>query len=270
VLDELARHAPDVLEAAERAFTLAKRLEGAGREQIELTEDVFGAAPDISIDYALLEKSSSVAVVPCDLGWSDVGNWDAMGTLHAPDTQGNTVSGRAMLHDAMGCHVESQERLAALVGVRDLVVVDTPDALLVADRRRAQDVKHIVARLKAEGGELYKLHKTVHRPWGTYTVLEDKPVYKIKCVVVHPGRSLSLQLHHHRSEHWVVVEGVAKVTNGDRELTLLPSQSTYIPAETQHRLENIGVVDLVLIEVQTGTYLGEDDIVRFEDRYGRV
>jgi mannose-1-phosphate guanylyltransferase len=270
ILREFTLHAPDLLAAAQAASLAGRRSEGVDRQQLELGSEEFRTLPDISIDYAILEKSSRVAVVPCDPGWSDVGNWDAMSALHTPDVHGNTVHGTALLHNAVDCHVESPDRVTALVGVRDLIVVDTPDALLVAQRDAAQDVRHIVARLRMDGQQSYLLHRTVHRPWGNYTVLEEQASYKMKRVVVAPGRTLSLQMHHHRSEHWVVVEGAARVTNGEEVFMLFPSQSTYIPAGTRHRLENPGVVDLAIIEVQTGTYLGEDDIVRFEDRYGRV
>ena len=173
------------------------------------------------------------------------------------------------MHEAENCYVQSPERIVGLVGVRDLVVVDTPDAVLVAHRDRVQDVKRITAQLKASGNEAYKIHREVHRPWGTYTVLEEGEHFKIKRIVVKPQRALSLQMHHHRSEHWIVVSGTAKVVNGEQEMLVLTDESTYIPAGTRHRLVNPGVVDLVMIEVQSGSYLGEDDIVRFDDIYGR-
>ena len=270
ILREFAAHAPVLLAAAEAARAGGARSAGNGHHQLELKADLFKAVENISIDYAILEKSAHVAVVACDPGWSDVGNWDAMSALQTPDAAGNTINGRAIMHESTGCHVDSPQRVVALVGVENLIVVDTPDALLVADRSRVQDVKHVVSQLRLEGKEEYRLHRTVHRPWGSYTVLEEQSSYKMKRVVVSPGRQLSLQMHHHRSEHWVVVEGAALVTNGDEEFMLFPSQSTYIPAGTRHRLENRGVIDLAIIEVQTGTYLGEDDIVRFEDRYGRA
>ena len=196
--------------------------------------------------------------------------WSAVSDLTAPDAQGNRLQGQAMLEDAENCFVISPSRLVGLVGVRDLVVIDTPDALLVADRNRSQDVKKIYSKLKAQGHDAHKLHRTVHRPWGTYTVLEEGHHFKIKRIEVKPGHKLSLQMHHHRSEHWIVVSGTAVVVNGEQEIMLRPNESTYIPAGHQHRLVNPGVIDLVMIEVQSGQYLGEDDIVRFSDQYGRA
>jgi len=180
------------------------------------------------------------------------------------------VQGDAMMHNAHNCTIHSNGRLVGAVGVDNLIIIDTRDAILVADKSSAQDVKHIYAQLKANGHEAHKLHRTVHRPWGTYTVLEEGNGFKIKRIEVKPGASLSLQMHHHRSEHWIVVGGMAKVVNGDRELFVNTNESTYIPAGHKHRLENPGLLNLVMIEVQSGNYLGEDDIVRFEDNYGRT
>jgi mannose-1-phosphate guanylyltransferase len=217
-----------------------------------------------------MEKSRNVAVVPCSIGWSDIGSWSAVGDLTKADSNGNRIEGEVQLHDVSNCYIQSNERMVGAVGVSDLIIIDTPDALLVADRSRAQDVKHLYASLKSQGHEAHKLHRTVHRPWGTYTVLEEGRNFKIKRIEVKPGASLSLQMHYHRSEHWVVVSGTAKVVNGDNEIILKPNESTYIPAGHKHRLQNPGVVDVVMIEVQSGEYLGEDDIVRFADTYGRV
>ena len=216
------------------------------------------------------KNPENVAVVPCSIGWSDIGSWSALGDLSEPDAEGNRIEGEALLHDVSNCYIQSNERIVGAVGVNNLIVIDTPDALLVADRNRAQDVKHLYASLKAQGHEAHRLHRTVYRPWGTYTVLEEGPRFKIKRIEVKPGASLSLQMHHHRSEHWIVVSGMAKVVNGDQELFVNTNESTYIPAGHKHRLENPGVVNLVMIEVQSGEYLGEDDIVRFDDKYGRV
>jgi len=221
------------------------------------------------VDYAVMEKATRVAVVPGRFDWSDIGSWQALGDLVPADTAGNRVQGEAVLVDSKDCFVRSEDRLVAALGVQNLLVVDTPDALLVADRSRAQDVKSIVHRLKASGHPSARLHRTVHRPWGTYTVLEEGPRFKIKRIVVKPGASLSLQYHQRRSEHWVVVSGIAKVVNGEHEITIGADQSSYIPAGTAHRLANPGKVDCVMIEVQSGDYLGEDDIVRLEDHYGR-
>jgi mannose-1-phosphate guanylyltransferase len=209
-------------------------------------------------------------VVPCDIGWSDIGSWSALGDLSPPDAGGNRIEGNALLHDVTNCYVQSNKRLIGAVGINNLIIVDTPDALLVADKSRAQDVKKIFAALKLTDHNAHKHHLTVHRPWGTYTVLEEDTSFKLKRIEVKPGGKLSLQMHHHRSEHWIVVSGHALVTNGDKELDLRSNQSTYIPAGHKHRLENTGVETLVMIEVQCGSYLGEDDIVRFQDNYGRV
>jgi mannose-1-phosphate guanylyltransferase / mannose-6-phosphate isomerase len=269
MLAAMERYCPDVYSSTRDCMEKSRFAEGSDVSQLELDSNSFLLAPDISIDYAVMEKSDQVAVVACDIGWSDIGSWSAIGDLEMPDANGNRIQGSALMHDSTDCFVYSNGRMVGLVGVRDLVVIDTPDALLVADRKRAQDVKHIYAGLKAMGHESYKLHRTVHRPWGTYTVLEEGEKFKIKRIEVKPGASLSLQMHHHRSEHWIVVNGTAKVVNGEQNLLLKTNESTYIPAGHLHRLENPGAIDLVMIEVQSGDYLGEDDIVRFQDNYGR-
>ena len=270
VLAEMARQCPAILEATQACLQASTSASGKQFKQIELDATLFADVPDESIDFALMEKSDQVAVVPCDIGWSDIGSWSAIGELTPADRDGNRVQGEAVLHDTQDCIVQGGGRLIATVGVHDLVIVDTPDALLVADRARSQDVKHVFAKLKLQGHEAHKLHRTVHRPWGTYTVLEEGDHFKIKRIVVKPGASLSLQMHHHRSEHWIVVSGTALVINGERELMLRINESTYIPSGHKHRLVNPGLLDLVMIEVQSGEYLGEDDIVRFEDNYGRA
>jgi mannose-1-phosphate guanylyltransferase len=269
MLREMQLHCPDILAATRACLEQSRRVQGKSHTQIELDPETFGRVPDDSIDYAVMEKSKNVAVVPCTIGWSDIGSWNALGELTAANDQGNRIAGEVMLHDVSNCYIQSKQRIVAAIGVDNLVIIDTPDAVLVADRSRVQDVKLLYARLKAQGHETHKLHTTVHRPWGTYTVLEEGPRFKIKRIVVKPAGRLSLQMHHHRSEHWVVVSGMAKVVNGDRELFVNTDESTYIPAGHKHRLENPGVVDLVMIEVQSGEYLGEDDIVRFDDIYGR-
>lgn len=269
MLREMAQHCPAILAATRACIEQASKATGKGFSQIELTPDTFAQVPDDSIDYAVMEKSRNVAVVPCSIGWSDIGSWSAVGDLTAPDCKGNRIEGEVQLHDVNNCYIQSNERMVGAVGVSNLIIVDTPDALLVVDRSRAQDVKHVYASLKAQGHDAHKLHRTVHRPWGTYTVLEEGLNFKIKRIEVKPGASLSLQMHYHRSEHWIVVSGAAKVTNGDQEIFIKANESTYIPAGHKHRLENPGVVDVVMIEVQSGDYLGEDDIVRFQDNYGR-
>ena len=270
MLAEMEKHCPDVLASVKSCLASSSDVKGDGFAQLELNSVDFASAPDISIDYAVMEKTDRAAVVPCNIGWSDIGSWDAIGELSPPDAEGNRVDGTALLHDVTNCYIQSKERMVGAVGLNNLVIIDTPDALLVADRSRAQDVKHVYAKLKAQGHESHKLHRTVHRPWGTYTVLEEGSRFKIKRIEVKPGASLSLQMHHHRSEHWIVVSGMAKVVNGDLDLMIATNESTYIPAGHKHRLENPGVVNLVMIEVQSGEYLGEDDIVRFQDVYGRV
>ena len=217
-----------------------------------------------------MERSSKVATVPCDIGWSDIGSWNAVSELTEPDENGNRFEGEVLSHASRNNYVNSEGRLTALVGVEDLLVIDTPDAVMIAHKDHAQDVKHIVNQLKASSHTVHLLHRTVHRPWGTYTTLENGERFKIKRIVVKPKASLSLQMHHHRSEHWIVVSGMAVVANDQQELMLNTNESTFIRAGHQHRLMNPGVIDLVLIEVQSGDYLGEDDIVRFEDNYGRV
>lgn len=270
MLEEMQKHCPAILDAVCACLAKSRRAEGKGFTHSELDAELFGKVPEDSIDYAVMEKSSRVAVVPCNIGWSDIGSWSALGDLTEPDGTGNRIQGEALLHDVTNCSIRSDQRLIGAVGITDLIIVDTPDALLVATKNRVQDVKHLYAELKSRGHEAYKLHRTVYRPWGSYTVLEEGDRYKMKRIEVKPGHSLSLQKHHHRSEHWIVVNGVAKVVNGDEELFVTANQSTYIPAGHKHRLTNPGVVDLIMIEVQSGEYLGEDDIVRYDDKYGRA
>ena len=270
LLGQMQEHCPAILAATRQCLASSRRAHGDHSSQVELDSEDFALVPEDSIDYAVMEKSNCIAVVPCDIGWSDIGSWTALGDLTDSDDQGNRVLGQAMLHDTRNCTIQSSDRLVGTVGVDNLLIIDTPDALLVADRHKAQDVKHLFATLKSLGHETHKSHKTVHRPWGTYTVLEEGQGFKIKRIEVKPGGRLSLQMHEHRSEHWIVVSGVAKVINGERELTVNTNESTYIPAGHKHRLENQQSQTLVMIEVQSGGYLGEDDITRFEDHYGRV
>ena len=270
LVNELTTHAPQVMAAAKAALAHSQSLQNTTSRQRELDAEGFGSAPDLSIDVALMEKSTQVAVVPCDIGWSDIGSWEALRQLTPSDAQGNQVNGEAILHDVHNCYIDSPKRVLGAVGVRDLIIVDTADALLIADANRSQDVRHIVAELKRQNHPAYNLHRTVTRPWGTYTVLEESARFKIKRIVVKPLASLSLQMHHHRSEHWVVVSGTAQITNGEREFLINANESTYIPAGHKHRLTNPGIIELVMIEVQSGEYLGEDDIVRFDDIYGRA
>lgn len=259
---------PEALQAA-RACWAATQTE-SGTTMIDLDAESFATQPDISIDYAVMEKATRVAVVPCDLGWSDIGSWNALGKLTPPDSEGNRTQGETIVIDTRNTVIRGDHHLVAAVGVDDLVIIDTPDAVLVAHKNKTQDVKKVVQHLKHHQHEAYRLHRTVVRPWGTYTVLEEGPRFKIKRIEVKPGASLSLQMHHQRSEHWVVVSGSARVINGDAEVLVHTNESTYIPAGHRHRLHNPGQESCVMIEVQTGDYLGEDDIVRFQDHYGRV
>ena len=271
IIEAFSRHAPGVLAAARpvaQAFASAP-----STQMLEIDAALFAAVPDISIDYAIMERaaeSGEVAVVRGVFDWSDVGSWQAVAALTTADDDGNRGHGERVAIATRGTYVHAADRVVATVGVENLVIVDTPDAVLIAHRDHLQRVKEVVGELKARGHDAYKLHRTVSRPWGAYTVLEDAPGFKIKRIEVRPGAALSLQLHHRRSEHWVVVRGTARVTNGEREFDVRPNESTYIPVETRHRLENRASEPLVIIEVQCGDYLGEDDIVRFEDKYGRT
>jgi mannose-1-phosphate guanylyltransferase/mannose-6-phosphate isomerase len=266
-LDALKRCDPALHEAARATWKATPPAEG---DRTHLDPAAFAALPDISVDYAVMERHPGVVVVKAAFDWNDIGSWNALSALTPRDERGNRTQGDTVLMDARDCYIQSDSRVIAAVGVENLVVVDTPDALLVASRDRVQDVKQVVQRLKLANHEAHLLHRTVHRPWGTYTVLEEGPGFKLKRIVVKPGAALSMQMHRHRSEHWVVVSGHAKVVNGEREMAVRPNESTYIPAGNRHRLSNPGTEDLVIIEVQTGSYLGEDDIVRFDDDYGRV
>lgn len=270
ILQQMEQYCPEILAATRACIAHSRSDSGKGFSRLELDPNSFDKVPKESIDYAVMEKSDEVCVVACDIGWSDIGSWNALGDLIAPDEDGNRVQGETLLHATRNCTIQGSERLIGTCGVENLIIIDTADAVLVAEKSRAQDVKHIFAKLKEQGHEAHKLHRTVHRPWGTYSVLEEGKGFKIKRIEVKPGASLSLQMHHHRSEHWIVVNGMAKVVNGDSELFVNTNESTYIPAGHKHRLENPGLLDLVMIEVQSGSYLGEDDIVRFQDNYGRA
>jgi mannose-1-phosphate guanylyltransferase/mannose-6-phosphate isomerase len=265
-LESLKRFAPDVYEAVERVWAATD----SSASPVEFPAELFARCPSISIDYAVMERADNTAVVASDFGWSDIGSWKAISELYESDESGNSIKGKAIMVGSRDCFVQSEERVVAAVGVKDLVIVDTGDAVLVADRNQAQDVKEVVTQLAKLKHEAVSFHKTVHRPWGSFTILEDATDCKVKRLVVKPGQVLSLQLHHRRAEHWTVVRGTAKIRVGDEEFLLEANQSTYIPTETLHRLENPGDEDIHLIEVQTGDYFGEDDIERFEDIYGRI
>ncbi len=268
-LDELQTHRPELADAVAHTWEAA-RAEQEQSRMMELPAEQFEQVEDISIDYAVMERSDKLVVLPTRASWNDIGSWSSMAALSPADPNGNRVRGDAVVIDCKDCYVHADKRIIAALGVSGLMVVDTPDALLVATMDQDQQVKDIVAQLKLRGHESYRTHRTVIRPWGTYTVLEEGRGYKIKRIEVKPRGILSLQMHHHRSEHWIVVSGTAKVVSNEREFLVMTNESTYIPAGHKHRVENPGVVELVMIEVQSGEYLGEDDIVRFSDAYGRA
>jgi mannose-1-phosphate guanylyltransferase len=270
MLEELQRYAPDIDAAARNCWVqMQGKAMDASLAMLEIPRESFGAIPSRSIDYAVMEHSDRVAVVAAEFDWSDVGSWTAVGDLIAPDAQNNRAEGEAIFVETFNTYIKSDGRLVAALGLDNLMIIDTPDALLVAHNDMAQNVKDVVTTLKAQNHPTCSVRRTGVRPWGTYTVLEEENRYKIKRIEVWPGRSLSLQMHHHRSEHWVVVSGMARVINGNNEIFVGPNESTYIPAGCTHRLSNPGLVNLILIEVQSGEYLEEDDIVRIEDDYGR-
>jgi mannose-1-phosphate guanylyltransferase len=272
VLDAFARHAPQLLSAVEPAFNALGASRPGQSAMLEIDASLFAAVADTSIDYAVMEKATAlpgVAVVRGRFDWSDVGSWQALSELVDPDASGNRGRGERVAIDTRGTYIHADERVVAAVGVENLVIVETPDAVLVAHRDHLQRVKDVVGELKARGHEAYKLHKTVARPWGAYTVLQEGPSFKIKRIEVKPGAALSLQMHRRRSEHWIVVHGTARVTRDDEVFDLAHNESTFIPIGARHRLENPTGEPLVMIEVQCGDYVGEDDIVRFEDKYGR-
>ncbi|MEE4280148.1 MAG: mannose-1-phosphate guanylyltransferase/mannose-6-phosphate isomerase [Halieaceae bacterium] len=264
-LEELKAHAPAIHAACEAAMADAS----GDLDFLRPDRDRFLACPSDSIDYAVMEKTQRGAVLPLDCGWSDVGAWSTLWQVTERDEQGNVAIGDVMLEGCSNSYLRSESRLLAATGVDNLIVVETADAVLVADRDQVQNVKAIVARLKAEGRSEASLHQRVYRPWGSYESLIEGDRFQVKRIIVNPGHTLSLQMHHHRAEHWIVVHGTAEVTCEDRVFTMAEDQSTYIPLGHKHRLANPGKIPLELIEVQSGTYLGEDDIVRFEDVYGR-
>ena len=264
-LDALNHYAPAIYQATEAALETADR----DADFIRVGSEDFERCPSDSIDYAVMEKVDNAVVIPVDIGWSDVGSWSALHDVGDVDDQGNTLIGDVKSGLTSNSYVRANNRLVVTLGVDNMVVVDTDDALLVASRDHVQDIKTIVEQLSAENRQEVDLHKCVYRPWGHYQGIDDGTHYQVKRITVSPGAAISLQLHHHRSEHWIVVSGTAKVTRGDEVFIISENQSTYIPLGEKHRLENIGKIPLKLIEVQTGSYLGEDDIVRFEDIYGR-
>lgn len=270
MLEAMAAHCPDIVQASTAAVDNGQREEtNAGFLETTLDADAFAGAPKISIDYAVMEKTPDLAVVAADIGWSDVGTWASLSEQFPSDDQNNTAIGDATMLESENCFVSTEGRLIGLVGVRDLAVVDTRDATLVVSKQRSEDVKKLYEQLKERDHPAHAGFPTGYRPWGSYTVLDEGAGYKVKRIEVKPGGCLSLQSHKHRSEHWTVVQGVAHVVNGDRNIVLNPNESTYIECGAIHRMENRGTEPMTLIEVQTGSYLGEDDIVRYEDVYGR-
>jgi mannose-1-phosphate guanylyltransferase/mannose-6-phosphate isomerase len=264
-LEALKRYASDIYQASEAAFNAAIR----DSDFVRVDRDEFQSCPSDSIDYAVMEKVDNAVVIPVDIGWSDVGSWAALHDVGDVDDQGNTLIGDVKSGLTTNSYVRAKNRLVVTLGVDNMIVVDTDDALLVANRDNVQDIKEIVEQLSKDNREEVSLHKCVYRPWGHYQGIDAGPHYQVKRITVSPGAAISLQLHHHRSEHWIVVSGTAKVTRGDEEFIISENESVYIPLGAKHRLDNIGKIPLKLIEVQTGSYLGEDDIVRFEDIYGR-
>ena len=264
-LNELQKYAPEIYEASKTAYENASK-DGMYR----IAHDDMANIPEESIDYAVMEKSDKVKVVASDIGWSDLGSFDALAEEFETDEDGNTKDENLLAVNSKNNFIYSSDRLIATVDIDDLIVVDTPDALLISKKGNSQKIKDIVKELKGRESDLHHIHLTAHRPWGTYTILEENHKYKIKRIVVKPGKRLSLQKHFHRSEHWIVVEGTALVTVQDKETLVRPNESTYIPMGDTHRLENPGKVDVVLIEAQVGEYLGEDDIVRIDDDFKRV
>jgi len=265
-LEELGKFQPAMLAAVKESVVARSN----DLEFTRLEKSAFAKARDLSIDYAVMEKTADAAVVPADLGWSDLGSWNAMHETASVDQQGNALIGNAIAHDTTGSYVSAEGPLVGVLGLKNVIVVATKDAILVADKTRAESVKDLVGKIKAAGRDEHRNHREFHRPWGTYETIDIGDRFQVKRIVVKPGASLSLQMHHHRAEHWVVVQGTAKVTRGDETILLHENQSTYIPLGTKHRLENPGMLPLHLIEVQSGPYLGEDDIVRFDDKYGRT
>ena len=265
-LEELKKFRPDILKQCQESVIDVK----TDLDFLRIDKDMFESCPAESVDYAVMEKTSHAVVVPMDAGWSDIGSWSSLWDVSEKDGEGNSTHGDVILHNTCNSYVKSDNTLVAVIGVDDLVVVSTKDALMVAHKDSVQDVKMITESLKIQARSEWQLSREVYRPWGKYDSIDSGERYQAKRITVKPGAKLSVQMHHHRAEHWVVVSGTARVTNGDKTFLLSENESTYIPVGVVHALENPGKVELELIEVQSGSYLGEDDIVRFEDRYGRV
>ena len=264
-LQELKKFRPDIYQACESAMSETQ----TDLDFLRVNSEKFTKCPSDSVDYAVMENTADAMVVAMDAGWSDIGSWSSLWEINDKDGNGNSISGDVALHKSKDCYVRADDKLVAAVGVDDLVSVSTKDAVMVAHKDSAQDAKVIAQKLKTDKRSEWELHREVYRPWGKYDSLDFGDRYQVKRITVKPGAKLSVQMHHHRAEHWIVVSGTAKVTNGDKTFMLSENESTYIPIGVVHALENPGKVELEIIEVQSGSYLGEDDIVRFEDLYGR-
>lgn len=265
-LQELEEHAPDILTICRQAIAS----ESQDLDFVRVDSEIFAGCPSDSIDYAVMEKTHDAAVIPLDAGWSDVGSWSSLWEVQKKDANGNVVRGDAILENVHNSYINAEQRLIALVGIDDVVVVETKDAILVAHKDKVQDIKKVVDTLKAQQRPEFEFHREVFRPWGSYDSLDQGSRFQVKRICVKPGEKLSVQMHHHRAEHWIVVAGTAQVTCDDETFLLTENESTYIPIGAVHSLENPGKIPLELIEVQSGSYVGEDDIVRFSDRYGRT
>lgn len=264
-LEELEKFRPDILDTCRLALSHPTD----DNDFIRVDSEIFTRCPSDSIDYAVMEKTAEAIVIPLDAGWSDVGSWSALWEVSAKDTRGNALSGDTFLHDSRECYINTDDKLVAAVGVENLVIINTKDAVLVVDKSRVQDVKKVVEYLKEAQRNEYRRHREIYRPWGRCDVLVAETRFNVNRITVIPGGAFSLQMHHHRAEHWVILSGTARVTTGDKTFLLTENQSTFIPIGVVHRLENPGNIPLELIEIQSGSYLGEDDIIRLKDYYGR-
>jgi len=264
-LSELEKFAPDILSACRQAIDNAEE----DKYFLRLDQAAFNACPSDSIDYAVMENTKAAVVIPLDAGWNDIGAWSSLWEVSEQDSNGNVGVGDVLMEDVHNCYLRAEHRLLTAIGVKNLTIVETADAVLVAHKDQIQNVKQIVNRLKANARIEAELHRKVYRPWGSYECIDAASRFQVKHITVNPGASLSLQMHYHRSEHWVVVKGTAQITRGEENFILTENQSTYIPLGVKHRLANQGKLPLEIIEVQSGSYLGEDDIVRYEDVYGR-
>ena len=261
----LEKFRPDILNACKAAIKKGKD----GDEFIKIDKELFIACPDDSIDYAVMEKTTDAVVVGLDAEWSDVGSWSALWEVSPKDSKGNVLTGDTYLHNANNCYINTDEKLVAAVGVDNLVIINTKDAVLVVDKNQVQDVKKVVEYLKANCRSEYKRHREIYRPWGRCDVVVQTERFNVNRITVKPGAAFSMQMHHHRTEHWVVLSGTGEVTIKDQKFLLTENQSTFIPIGAHHRLENPGKIPLELLEIQSGSYLGDDDIIRIKDQYGR-